>query len=421
MAFLPNQRHVISGGTDGRIILWDRQTGREVARKEGLGHLANAVVPLPDGRHVVSFGGWYDGEELGPGLAGSKPSPLAGDNAFRLWLLPESVWPGPASQPLAIEEIHRLQGHTDEIRDLAFFDDGAKLATSSADQTFRVWDVKAGKELYKRDCPHWVSSLAISPDGKLAALGYITGTPVSELEIVNLATKQRLHYLAGPPQRVERLAFSPDGQRLLSTGTEGWGTMWNVATGKKIYQFRQDEKRLWDGTFSPDGRQILTASSGPPQLVLRDAADGKLIREFISPQRRAVVTARFSRDGGRIVAATAGTDIPIYDTTTGKRVQTIASPSGTTDVRFWNGDKSVIASGNDNVLRIFDTQSGQLLSERSLKNAVGKRLALSPDETVLATGGGIAKQFIANDATKRLSAGRRDYAVQLWRLPAILP
>jgi WD40 repeat protein/tRNA A-37 threonylcarbamoyl transferase component Bud32 len=82
--FLPNQRYLISGGTDGRLILWDHDTGREVARKENVGHLANTVLPLPDGRHAVSFG-WRFNE--------AEPNPLAGDYGIRLWRLPESVWP----------------------------------------------------------------------------------------------------------------------------------------------------------------------------------------------------------------------------------------------------------------------------------------------------------------------------------------
>jgi hypothetical protein len=89
IAFLPNQRYLISGGADGRIIIWDRQTGREVARKEELGHLANTVLPLPDGRHAVSFGRWYDGKE---------PNPVEGDRDIRLWRLPESVWPKAAAE-----------------------------------------------------------------------------------------------------------------------------------------------------------------------------------------------------------------------------------------------------------------------------------------------------------------------------------
>jgi WD40 repeat protein len=243
---------------------------------------------------------------------------------------------------------------------------------------------------------------------------------VGEIEIVDLETKGRLHLLPGPPEVVYRLAFSPDGKRLLSTGRGGGrGIMWNVEAGQKIYEFEQGDN-LFDGMFSADGGQILTASSKAPRLVLRNAADGETIRELVSPKLAAVVAARFSADGKRIVAATTANEIPIYEADTGKRVQTLATPTGTQDVRFWNGDRCVIASGMDNVLRIFEIQSSKMLAELPLKRPVGRHLALSPDGTLLATGGGVSKKSLADHQANRQGESSRDYDVQLWRLPESL-
>ncbi len=96
--FLPNQRYLIAGGVDGRIIIWDCQTGREVLRKVNLGHLANTIVPLPDGRQVASFGCWY---------AKDVPNPVEGDYAVRLWQLPESVWPQSNPSPTEAGRVNK--------------------------------------------------------------------------------------------------------------------------------------------------------------------------------------------------------------------------------------------------------------------------------------------------------------------------
>ena len=85
MEFLPGDKYLISGSNDGTIRIWDVQTGEELARVEGLGHLAQAVRVMPDGKHAVSFGN---------SIAYLKtPDPLAGDFDIRVWRLPESVWP----------------------------------------------------------------------------------------------------------------------------------------------------------------------------------------------------------------------------------------------------------------------------------------------------------------------------------------
>ncbi len=81
--FFSNERYIISGSSDGRNIIWDRQTGGEVTRIEGLGHLANCVLPDLDGGQLASFRNW------------DNQTVVSGKNDFhiRLWQLPESVWP----------------------------------------------------------------------------------------------------------------------------------------------------------------------------------------------------------------------------------------------------------------------------------------------------------------------------------------
>lgn len=81
--FLPNERCIVSGGSDGRIILWDRETGKEIARQENLGHLANSVKPVLDGTQVASYGQWYDNKAVA--------NPMQDDFAIRIWRLPEIV------------------------------------------------------------------------------------------------------------------------------------------------------------------------------------------------------------------------------------------------------------------------------------------------------------------------------------------
>src|SRR5690606_67375 len=77
--------YLLSGSEDGSIRLWDSRTGKEIARREGLKHLANCVLPLPDGRSAVSFGAWYLGE---------TPDPQTSDWGVHVWRLPQRVWPG---------------------------------------------------------------------------------------------------------------------------------------------------------------------------------------------------------------------------------------------------------------------------------------------------------------------------------------
>ena len=63
---------------------------------------------------------------------------------------------------------------------LAFSPRGGHILFACSDNTLRLWDVRSGKEVHRfwghKYCPHgWVTSLAISPDGRRALSGAVTG------------------------------------------------------------------------------------------------------------------------------------------------------------------------------------------------------------------------------------------------------
>jgi WD40 repeat protein len=64
-----------------------------------------------------------------------------------------------------------LTGHTDMVASVAFSPDGKTLASASADNTIRLWDVASHQALGAPLTGHtnWVRSVAFSPDGKTLA------------------------------------------------------------------------------------------------------------------------------------------------------------------------------------------------------------------------------------------------------------
>ena len=73
----------------------------------------------------------------------------------------------------------------------------------------------------------WVSSVAISPDGKRI----VTGSDDATAKVWDAATGRELLTLKGHTQLVFSVAFSPDGKYLVSGGGDSRVRLWDAVMG----------------------------------------------------------------------------------------------------------------------------------------------------------------------------------------------
>ncbi|MEX0269344.1 WD40 repeat domain-containing protein [Leptolyngbyaceae cyanobacterium UHCC 1019] len=176
-----------------------------------------------------------------------------------------------------------LTGHTDWITDLAFSPDQTLLASSSLDQTIKLWNVAQGTLVASFQSGR-VTSLAFSPDGSRLASGsrlqqWADGATSPEgVQVWEVATGQLLYTLdAG---LVNDLAFNPDG-RSLAAGAQKT-TLWDLATRTQRYTFNSGELNA----LSFVDRQILITGSdgvkGQGGIKLWNVQSGRFIRAIDS-------------------------------------------------------------------------------------------------------------------------------------------
>ena len=289
-----------------------------------------------------------------------------------------------------------LDGHTSEIRSVAYRPDGAELVTASYDGTARVWDARTGKPGVSIDPGGWIFRAQYSPDGlhivtfggaggvrvwagdtgrllyalvgeRLDGIGssvqyfpdstqLLTVGPAGEnLPRVWEARTGALRFALADPGYVSLV--SADGSRVLTAG-DTRARLWDGATGGLVATLAVDGAEIYNGKLSRDGRTVLTTESDK-RARLWDARTGAL-RQTLTGHRRRIWTAELSPDGTRVVTASADFTAGVWDVRTGTRQLTLDHERRLHSATFSPGGDQVVTKDSDMKFNVWSARTGKL-------------------------------------------------------------
>jgi RNA polymerase sigma factor (sigma-70 family) len=390
----------------GRVRLWELATGK--------------------GRLLAELPSYVDGLALGPG--GKRVFIAVNNHALCCWdtALGRPVW---------------RKEHWASI--LAVSPDGRTLCTDGrplrpgvalgSSGNLHFWEVETGRYLGSLgQGRRGTYQLAFAPDGRTLAEGRVFGRGTQEVVLWDLRTRRLRHRL---PEAGPNLAFSPDGQSLVTLGA--LLDRWEVATGKPLYPDTRSHGHFGvvvAVAFAPEGRSLATCAEDG-SIRLWDLATGRH-RQLREDAPRYRMRARgsegtyieeaapleFTQDGRLLLSDLASGALVLTEVRTSKEVRRFALPApraqafgrAVATTRFTEDGRALLALGQTyrmsstldlhprEPLRGWDLATGREVLSGVIRDVATPGPAFSPDGQFLILGEPCKLREVGSKEERRL-------------------
>lgn len=212
--------HVVSGGDDNALILWNLAEGTHETLAGHTAKIAGLAVS-PDGRTVASAS----------------------------WDARVGLWPVAGGEPIY------LAGHTAGVNAVAFSRDGKRLYSASVDGSIKEWDLATRTETRVIDRNGFgVNVMRLGGWSGTGETWLAYGSQDGITRIVDLQSGERLRDFEFERRPILAMTLSADGKRLATGDGHGFISVFDTATWDVETDFKAALKGpIWALAFSSDG------------------------------------------------------------------------------------------------------------------------------------------------------------------------
>ena len=278
-----------------------------------------------------------------------------------------------------------------------------------------------------------IHSMAFSPDGNTLVSGSYDGT----VRLWDVAAHRQIGGpLAGHDGQIYSVAFSPDGRVVASGADDGTVRLWDVATHRQIGgPLAGHDGEIYSVAFSPDGK-VVASGADDGMVRLWDVATHRQIGAPPPGHDGEINSVAFSPDGKILATGAADGTVRLWDVATRRQIG--APLAGLDDeinsVAFSPDGKTLATGAADGTIRFWDVATQQMARSWPTNSPVFD-VAFSPDGKILASGNLddtarlwdvatlrpignplIGYSLVFSPDGKILATGGYDHIVRLWNV-----
>ena len=270
--------------------------------------------PATQGRYIEPSGGWPKGV-----LPWEQPGE-------KLYQFLEAWWKEKEEAAPGFVWVRNLRPPTMPVGSL-FFDSIVRarscacavatwhdlLAVSFVDGTVSIWKCADDWNYFTQIArlSAGPGDLAFSPSGT-----ELVCCTDNSLRIANIANGTIVRCLEAQADKTKCVAYSPDGEILISGGTDGVARVWDSSTGKLLQCLVMQSGTVWTVAFSKNGQVFASGAADGTVCVWKRGSDVPCQR--LGGHEGRLISLAFLSDGSTLATLDNGGNVRMWDTADGK-------------------------------------------------------------------------------------------------------